>query len=151
MLLTLIEQAQLVYLLSRYPKKQVLEDRVDSAKLEDALDGMRAAAKGLSGALKDGHAMIPWEELAKRPDSPDLAWRCAKRIAPTVIRELVPLLEGQPEAAFFLRPEERKPRAKAGSGRPQPAATSRRGPARRGRAARRPGRAGRSRSSRPRA
>jgi hypothetical protein len=48
--------------------------------------------------------MLPWDELADKPDTPELTWRRAKRIAPTAIRELMPLLEGEPEAAFFLRP-----------------------------------------------
>lgn len=104
-LLTLIEQAQLVYLLSRYPKKQVLDDAGDVKRLEDGLAGMRAAAKDLSAATRERVTAVAWDELAKAPDTPDLAWRKAKRIAPTVLRELVPLLEGEPEAAFFLRPE----------------------------------------------
>ena len=113
-LITLIEHAQPVFLLTRYPKKQVLDDAGDVKRLSDGLEGMRAAAKALPAALKERHAMIPWDELAQAPDSDDLLWRRAKRIAPTVIRELTPLLEGEPEAAFFLRPEEpkRKPTAK---------------------------------------
>ena len=111
-LLQLIEQAQLVYLLTRYPKKRVLDDAEDVKKLEGGLDGMRAAAKALPTSLKQGHAMIPWDELAEKPDTPDLAWRRAKRIAPTALRELMPLLEGEPEAAFFLRPEAPKRGAK---------------------------------------
>ena len=107
-LLALIEHAQPVYLLTRYPKKQVLDEPADMKRLADGLEGMRAAAKALPAALKERHAMIPWDELAQRPDSEDLLWRRAKRIAPTVIRELTPLLEGAPEAAFFLRPEEPK-------------------------------------------
>src|SRR6185503_20191449 len=103
-LLQLVEQAQLVYLLTRYPKKRVLDDAEDVKRLEDGLDGMRNAAKALPSSLKQGHAMIPWDELAEKPDTPDLAWRRAKRVAPTALRELVPLLEGEPEAAFFLRP-----------------------------------------------
>ena len=104
-LLALLEKAQLVYLLSRYPKKQVLDDPLDVERLEGGLADMRAAAKELSAKIRDEHALVQWDELAKKPDTPDLAWRVAKRIAPTVIRELVPLLEGVPEAAFFLRPE----------------------------------------------
>jgi hypothetical protein len=104
-LLALIEKAQLVYLLSRYPKKQVLDDPLDVERLETGLADMRAAAKELSAKIRDEHALVQWHELAKKPDTPDLAWRVAKRVAPTVIRELVPLLEGVPEAAFFLRPE----------------------------------------------
>jgi aryl carrier-like protein len=110
-LLTLVEQAHLVYLLSRYPKKQVLDDAADVLRLENGLAGMRAAAKDLSASFRERHAAVPWDELAKKPDSPDLLWRRAKRIAPTVLRELMPTLEGEPEAAFFLRPE--VPRAKA--------------------------------------
>ena len=104
-LLTLIEQAQLVYLLTRYPKKKVLDDAADVKRLEDGLEGMRTAAKALPASMRQRHAMIPWDELAETPDTPDLAWRRAKRIAPTALRELMPLLEGEPEAAFFLRPE----------------------------------------------
>ena len=111
-LLTLIEQSQLVYLLTRYPRKQVLDDPADTKRLEDGLNGMRAAAKALSASLRDAHAAIVWDELAQTPDSPDLAWRRAKRLAPTVLRELMPLLEGEPEAAFVLRPEKAEPKAK---------------------------------------
>lgn len=117
-LLTLIEQAQLVYLLSRYPRKQVQGDAADAKKLEDGLEGMRLAAKDVPARIKEGHAVIPWDELAKKPDTPELAWRRAKRVSPTVIREMVPLLEGEPEAAFLFRPEapkERKAKARAGT------------------------------------
>ena len=112
-LLTLIEKAQLVYLLSRYPRKQVLDDAADATKLEDGLEAMRLAAKDLPERMKTEHALIPWDELAKKPDSIELAWRRAKRVAPTVIREMAPLLEGEPEAAFFLRPEAPKERKAA--------------------------------------
>jgi hypothetical protein len=110
-LLALIEHAQPVYLLTRYPKKQVLDDRGDLKRLSDGVAGMRDAAKALSASLREQHAMIPWDELGQTPGSDDLLWRRAKRIAPTVLRELVPLLEGEVEAAFFLRPEEPKKRA----------------------------------------
>ena len=110
-LLTLIEKAQLVYLLTRYPKKQVLDDAGDVQKLEKGLGEMRDAATDISSKIKEDHALVRWDELAKKPDSPDLAWRVAKRVTPTVIRELMPLLEGEPEAAFFLRPEAPKKRA----------------------------------------
>ena len=104
-LLALVEQAQLVYLLSRYPKKQVLDDAGDAKRLEDGLAGMRATAKDLSAATRERVTAVAWGELDKKADTPDLAWRKAKRLAPTVLRELVPLLAGEPEAAFFLRPE----------------------------------------------
>jgi hypothetical protein len=123
-LLTLIEQAQLVYLLSRYPKKQVLDDAADATRLEDGLEGMRLAAKALPERMKADHALVPWDELAKKPDSIDLAWRRAKRVAPTVIREMAPLLEGEPEAAFFLKPETPKER-KAAKAKPRTTTRSR--------------------------
>ncbi len=104
-LLALLEKTQLVYLLTRYPKAQVLDDAADVERLETGLADMRAAAKDLSASLREAHPVIPWDELAKKPDTPDLAWRRAKRIAPTLIREMVPLLAGVPEAAFFLQPE----------------------------------------------
>lgn len=112
-LLQLIEQAQLVYLLTRYPKKHVLDDAEDVKRLEAGLAGMRDAARSLPASLKQGHAMVPWDELAEEPGTVDLTWRRARRAAPTVLRELMPVLEGEPEAAFFLRPEAPAPRKKA--------------------------------------
>ena len=103
-LLTLLEQAQLVYLLTRLPKKQVLDDPKDVARLDEALDGMRAAAGDLSASLRDTHTAVQWDELAAKPDSPDLLWRRAKRLGPQVLRQLRPLLAGEPEAAFMLDP-----------------------------------------------
>jgi len=119
--LALIEKAQLVYLLTRYPKKQVLDDAGDVAKLETGLADMRSAATGLSAKIRDDHGLVRWDELDKKPDSPELAWRVAKRVTPTVIRELMPLLEGEPEAAFFLRPE--VPQKKANAAKPKTRST----------------------------
>lgn len=103
-LLTLLEHAQLVYLLTRLPKKQVLDDPKDVARLEDGLAGMRDAARDLSASLRDTHTAVQWDELAAKPDSPDLLWRRAKRVGPQVLRVLRPLLEGEPETAFILDP-----------------------------------------------
>ena len=103
-LLTLLEQAQLVYLLTRLPKKQVLDDPKDVARLEQGLAAMREAARELSAALREKHTAVQWDELAAKPDSPDLLWRRAKRVGPQVLRVLRPLLEGEPEAAFVLDP-----------------------------------------------
>jgi hypothetical protein len=103
-LLTLLEQAQLVYLLTRLPKKQVLDDPTDVARLDEALAAMRAAARDLTAALRETHTGVQWDELAEKPDSPDLLWRRAKRVGPQVLRQLRPLLAGEPEAAFMLDP-----------------------------------------------
>ena len=103
-LLTLLEQAQLVYLLTRLPRKQVLDDPKDVARLEDGLAGMRTAARDLSASLRDTHTGVQWDELAAKPDTPELLWRRAKRVGPQVLRVLRPLLEGEPETAFMLDP-----------------------------------------------
>jgi hypothetical protein len=117
-LLTLLEQAQLVYLLTRLPKKQVLDDPKDVARLDDGLAGMRAAAKDLSAALREGHTGVQWDELAEKPDTPDLLWRRAKRVGPQVLRQLRPLLEGEPEAAFMLDPSAEMPKKSATAKKP---------------------------------
>jgi hypothetical protein len=110
-LLTLLEQAQLVYLLTRLPKKQVLDDPKDVTRLEDGLDGMRTAAGDLSASLRDTHTAVQWDELAAKPDSPDLLWRRAKRVGPQVLRVMRPLVAGEPETAFMLDPAaETKPK-----------------------------------------
>ena len=103
-LLTLLEQAQLVYLLTRLPKKQVLDDPKDVTRLDESLAAMRAAADDLSALLRETHTGVQWDELAAKPDSPDLLWRRAKRLGPQVLRQLRPLLAGEPEAAFMLDP-----------------------------------------------
>lgn len=103
-LLTLLEQAQLAYLLTRLPKKQVLDDPQDVARLEEALAGMRTAAGGLSASLRDTHTAVQWDELAAKPDTTDLLWRRAKRVGPQVLRVMRPLVEDEPEAAFMLDP-----------------------------------------------
>src|SRR5688572_399534 len=103
-LLTLLEQAQLVYLLTRLPKKQVLDDPKDVARLDEGLAGMREAARDLSASLRDTHTAVQWDELAAKPDSPDLLWRRAKRVGPQVLRVMRPLLAGEPETAFMLDP-----------------------------------------------
>ena len=120
-LLTLIEQAQLVYLLTRYARRKVLDDPADVKRLADRMAGMRAAAKALSAALRSSHAAIAWDELAQTPDTPELLWRRAKRLAPIVLRELMALLEGEPEAAFFLRPEKAAPEKKTAKTARRPA------------------------------
>jgi hypothetical protein len=111
-LLTLLEQAQLVYLLSRYPRKQVLDDPKDVERLETALARMRVAAKELSASLREKYTGVQWDELAAKPDGPDLLWRRAKRLGPQVLRELRPLLAGEPEAAFMLDPAAQAPAKK---------------------------------------
>lgn len=131
-LLALLEHAQLVYLLTRYPKKQVLDDEGDVTKLEQGLDAMRDEAKRVSRAVRDRTPDVPWDLVTRKADGPEVSWRVAKRVTPRVLAYLVPLVEGVPEAAFFLRPEKEKPKR----------ASARRATRRPDRASRRPGRAG---------
>ena len=131
-LLTLLEQAQLVYLLTRLPKKQVLDDPNDVTRLEAGLAAMRAAARDLSATLREKYTAVQWDELAAKPDSPDLLWRRAKRVGPQVLRELRPLLAGEPETAFMLDPNaETVKKAKEAPRRARPSPASRRRSARR--------------------
>ena len=71
---------------------------------------MRAAAREVSASLRETHTAVQWDELAAKPDSPDLLWRRAKRVGPQVLRELRPLLAGEPEAAFMLDPTAEPPK-----------------------------------------
>jgi hypothetical protein len=119
-LLALLEQAQLVYLLTRLPKKQVLDDAKDVARLENGLAAMRAAARELSPSLRETHTGVQWDELAEKPDSPDLLWRRGKRLGPQVLRQLRPLLAGEPEAAFMLDPTAEMPTKAARDKKPPP-------------------------------
>lgn len=103
-LLALLEQAQLVYLMTRFPKKRVLDAPSEVARLEAGLAAMRTAAADLSASLRTTHTGVQWDELATEPDTPGVLWRRAKRVGPQVLRELRPLLEGEPGAAFLLDP-----------------------------------------------
>ena len=48
--LAILENAQWVYALGRYPKKQVLDDAVDVRMLRERVEAMRNAAGQLSAA-----------------------------------------------------------------------------------------------------
>src|SRR5512138_3224530 len=103
-ILALLEHAQLVYLLTRYPKKQVLDDAGDVKRLKDGVAAMREDATRLSASLKERQAGVPWDVVSAQADGPHAAWAAAKKTAPKVLAALTPLVDGEPEAAFFLRP-----------------------------------------------
>ena len=69
-LLMLLEQAQLVYLLTRLPKKQVLDDPRDVARLEEGLAGMREAARDLSASLRQTTPPFSGTSLQRSPTAP---------------------------------------------------------------------------------
>jgi hypothetical protein len=146
-LLALLEHAQLVYLLTRYPKKQVLDDAADVKRLVDGLAAMRETAKRISGSLKERETGVPWDLVSAQTDDPDAAWAAAKKTSPKVLAALTPLVEGEPKAAFFLRPIAATP--KTHRARTTKTATGPRAPRRPDRAARRPAREGTG-TSRPR-
>lgn len=138
-LFALLEHAQLVYLLTRYPKKQVLDDAGDVNRLEDGVAAMREDAKRLSASLKERETGVPWDLVTATANDAGAAWTAAKKTTPKILAALTPLVEGDPAAAFFLRPVAAKPatkgtRAKVASARPaqpRPDRASRR-PAREG-------------------
>ena len=107
--LAILENAQWVYALSRYPKKQVLDDEIDVKMLRDRIGAMRKAAKELSVAQKK-KVDVPWGRLEDDPDeTPDMLWTVAKKVTPKVLSELRPLVSDTPEAAFLISPEKKAP------------------------------------------
>ena len=106
--LALLENAQWVYALGRYPKKQVLDDAVDVKMLRDRISAMRKAAQELSPAQRK-RVDVPWARLEDDPDeTPDMLWTLAKKVTPKLIAELRPLVRDTPEAAFLISPEPNK-------------------------------------------
>jgi hypothetical protein len=106
--LAVLENAQWVYALSRYPKKQVLDDQVDVKMLRDRISAMREAAQDLSAAQRK-NVDVPWARLEEDPDETlDMLWIVAKKITPTLIAEMRPLVSDTPEAAFLISPEKKK-------------------------------------------
>ncbi|TMF23137.1 MAG: hypothetical protein E6I28_13550 [Chloroflexi bacterium] len=104
--LEILRNAQFVYGLSRYPKKQVLDDPIDVKTLRGRLEAMRAAAKGLSAAQRE-KLDVPWADLEAIDSGTEAVWKAAKRATPKIIAELTPLVRDEPEAAFLIAPTKR--------------------------------------------
>jgi len=110
--LAVLENAQWVYALGRYPKKQVLDDEIDVRMLRDRIGAMRKAAQDLSPAQRK-KIDVPWARLEDDPDeTPDMLWTVAKKVTPKVLAEMRPLVSDTPEAAFLITPEPKKTAAK---------------------------------------
>jgi hypothetical protein len=110
--LAVLENAQWVYALGRYPKKQVLDDEIDVKMLRDRIGAMRKAALNISPAQRK-KIDVPWARLEDDPDeTPDMLWTVAKKVTPKVLAELRPLVSDTPEAAFLISPEPEKAAAK---------------------------------------
>ena len=110
--LAILENAQWVYALGRYPKKQVLDDPSDVKMLRDRVAATRTAAGDLSAAQKK-QLDVPWGRLEEDPDeTPDMLWTVAKKVVPKLIAELRPLVSDTPEAAFLISPVPKKATAK---------------------------------------
>jgi hypothetical protein len=108
----MLEHAQWVYALGRYPRKQVLDDPVDLRMLRERVGAMRKAAGELSAAQKK-KLDIPWARLEEDPDeTPEMLWAVAKKVVPMLIAEMRPLVSDTPEAAFLITPEKKKPPVK---------------------------------------
>ena len=108
----MLENAQWVYALGRYPRKQVLDDPVDVRMLRERVAAMRKAAADLSAAQKK-KIDIPWTWLEDDPDeTPEMLWTVTKKVTPKLIAEMRPLVSDTPEAAFLITPEKKKPPAK---------------------------------------
>jgi hypothetical protein len=103
--LAILENAQWVYALSRYPKKQVLDDEVDLKMLRDRIGAMRKAAQDVSPAQRK-KVDVPWGRLEEDPDeTPEMLWTVAKKVTPKILAELRPLVNDTPEAAFLISPD----------------------------------------------
>ena len=110
--LAILENAQWVYALGRYPKKQVLEDPSDLKMLRARVEATRKAARELSAAQKK-KLDVPWDKIdAEAGETPDALWTMVKKVTPRLIAELRPLVSDRPEAAFLISPEPKKTLAK---------------------------------------
>ena len=86
--LAILENAQWVYALGRYPKKQVLGDPVDVKMLRDRVAATRKAASELSAAQKKD-LDVPWVRLEEDPDeTPEMLWIVVTKVVPKLIEAL---------------------------------------------------------------
>lgn len=110
--LAILENAQWVFALGRYPKKQVLDDPVDVKMLRERIDALRKAAGQLSAAQKK-KVDVPWDKVdAEGDETPDALWAMVKKVVPKLMTELRPLVGDTPEAAFLISPETKTPAKK---------------------------------------
>jgi len=107
-----LENAQFLYALSRFPKRQVLGDPIEVKKVRDRLYTLNMAARELS-ATQRKTVDVPWEQLAdERTATPDGLWTAVKKVTPKLIAELMPLVRDAPEAGFLISLEPREPRSR---------------------------------------
>jgi hypothetical protein len=128
-ILELLSNAQFVYGLSRYPKKQVVENPAQVKSLRERLETMRGAAASLSSEHRKGLD----KELALLEaidGGTDAVWNAAKKATPKMIDHLAQFVRDDPEAAFFISgvtrrgrtaiPEQAETRAKPSAPEPKP-------------------------------
>jgi hypothetical protein len=111
--LEVLRNAQFVFGLSRYPKKQVLDDPKDVKALRERLEAMRDAVRSLSPAEREKLDLASLDDIDSGSEA---VWKAAKRATPKIITQLTPLVSDAPEAAFLIAP----PPKKRGKGEPEP-------------------------------
>ena len=116
--LEVLRNAQFVYGLSRYPKKQVLDDPRDVKALRERLAAMRTAAAGLSAAQR-AKLDVPWADLEAIDSGTEAVWKAAKRVTPKIISGLTPFVRDDPEAAFLIAPIKRGRKAEGAPEEPK--------------------------------
>src|SRR2546428_3855242 len=89
--LEVLRNAQFVYGLSRYPKKQVLDDPRDVKALRERLAAMRTAAAGLS-APQRAKLDVPWADLEEIDSGSDAVREVAQRLTPKIISGRTPVV-----------------------------------------------------------
>jgi hypothetical protein len=112
--LEVLRNAQFVFGLSRYPKKQVLDDPRAVQALRERLEAMREAARSLSAGQREALAAA-WSDLEAIDSGTEAVWRAAKRATPKIVAALQPLVSEEPEAAFLIAPTKR-----GGKAEPEP-------------------------------
>jgi hypothetical protein len=111
--LEVLRNAQFVYGLSRYPKKQVLSNSADVKALRERLEAMRQALSALS-ATERTKLDIPWADFEAIDSGTEAVWKAAKRATPKTIAQLAPLVRDEPEAGFLIAPVVKGGRKSAG-------------------------------------
>src|SRR2546426_12248749 len=97
--LEVLRNAQFVYGLSQYPKKQVLDDPVDVKALRERLQAMRAAAKSMSAAQRD-KLDGPWADREAIDCGTQGAWKAAQRGKAKILGHPSPLILDGTQATF---------------------------------------------------
>lgn len=130
LLVEILQSAQLAQAYAGYGRAAFLGSPDDQRKIAERLAAMADATRKLSRALRERTPDVPWEQLLASVDErdtpdPGATWTTVKKVVPSVVRALTPLVS-RSEKTVFLWARERQAKRQATKPRIRPGAKRKR-------------------------